>query len=195
VTDRRARPARAALPAAAALAAALTAACTSGAPSIATPATSARSGPACFSGRPAAAREPLPDLTLPCLAGDGSVALRTLAGAPTVLNLWASWCAPCRQELPAFARLQTEAAGRVRVLGVASTDRPAAAAAYAADAALPFPSLVDRDGELLRGLGRRSLPATVLVDADGGVRGVYQGVPLTEATLRALVRDKLGIDV
>jgi thiol-disulfide isomerase/thioredoxin len=169
--------------------------CTAQAPSVAAPATSAPPGPACVAGTAASGKDPLPDLTLPCLTGTGSVALRSLAGAPTVLNLWASWCAPCREELPAFVALQSEAAGKVRVVGVASTDRPAAAAAYAADARLPFPSLVDEDGTLLRGLNRRALPATVLVDATGQVRDVYQGVPLTEAALRALVKEKLGVDV
>ncbi|HEX6755782.1 MAG TPA: TlpA disulfide reductase family protein [Mycobacteriales bacterium] len=183
----------------AALLALALAGCTADAPRIATPATSAPAGPTCPAGgpagRPAPGPDALPDLTLPCLAGDGTVALRSLAGTPTVLNLWASWCAPCKEELPALAALHSEAAGRLRILGVASSDRPAAAAAYAADARLPFPSLADQDGQLLRGLGRRGLPVTVLVGADGRVRAVYQGPPLTGAALRALVREKLGVDV
>lgn len=139
----------------------------------------------------------LPDLVLPCLgtaAGPG-IPLRRLTGRPVVLNLWASWCAPCREELPAFARLDRDAGSRLRVVGVASRDRPGAAVAYAADAGLPFPSLVDEDGELGRGLRRAALPVTVLVAADGSVVEVYQGPPLTDGTLRALVRDKLGVDV
>lgn len=182
----------------AALVVAVVAGCTSGGddePSIARPATSAPTGPACSTGSPATGAGVLPDLTLPCLGSSGSIPLRALAGTPTVVNLWASWCAPCREELPAFTRLYADAAGRVRVLGVASTDRAAAAAAYAADAKLPFPSVLDADGELLRMLGRRGLPATVLLDADGRVREIYQGAPLTDATLRALVRAKLGVDV
>jgi thiol-disulfide isomerase/thioredoxin len=172
-------------------------ACTPGKdePLVPPPASSAAALPDCVPGRAATGADPLPDLSLPCLSGSGTVALRSLAGAPAVVNLWASWCAPCRQELPAFSRLSADAGGRLRVLGVVSQDRPGAAAAYAADARLPFPSLVDEDGLLLRGLGRRALPATVLVDADGRVREVYQGAPLTDAALRALVRDRLGVDV
>lgn len=141
----------------------------------------------------------LPDLVLPCLGTDPGaglpVPLRRLTGRPVVLNLWASWCRPCREELPAFAALDRAAGARLRVLGVASQDRPEAAVAYAADAGLPFPSLLDESGDLGRALRRPALPVTVLIAADGSVAKVYQGPPLTGATLRTLVRDELGVDV
>lgn len=164
-------------------------------PSIARPEGSSAPAVPCAGGRTASGEDLLPDLSLPCLGSDRRVELRALAGTPTVVNLWASWCGPCKDELPAFSRLSADAGDRLRVLGVASQDTPENAAGYAGDARLPFPSLVDRDGELSRRLGRRGLPITVLVDADGRVRQVYQGVALTDATLRALVRDRLGVDV
>jgi cytochrome c biogenesis protein CcmG, thiol:disulfide interchange protein DsbE len=164
-------------------------------PSIATPPASSGTAVACFAGSAATGPDLLPDLRLPCLDGRGEVSLRALAGTPTVVNLWASWCGPCKDELPAFSRLSADAGGKLRVLGVASAEGPRAASTYAADASLPFPSLLDEDGALGRGLGRRGLPVTVLVDQDGRVREVYQGAPLTDETLRALVRDKLGVDV
>ncbi|MFL6130606.1 MAG: TlpA family protein disulfide reductase [Mycobacteriales bacterium] len=145
-----------------------------------------------------AAATALPDLELRCLGGGGSapaLPLRRLTGRPTVLNLWASWCAPCRQELPALARLHRAAAGKVRVVGVATEDRTGAALSYAADGQLPFDSLEDPDGRLFRALRRRGLPVTVFVAADGAMAGVYQGPPLTDATLRRLVLEKLGVDV
>jgi cytochrome c biogenesis protein CcmG, thiol:disulfide interchange protein DsbE len=138
----------------------------------------------------------LPDLELPCLGGGPSeVPLRRLTGRPTVLNLWASWCPPCKEELPAFSRLSTAARGKLRVVGVASKDIPGRSAEYAADSGMTFPSLQDESGTLLRALRRSALPATVLLTADGSVADVYQGPPLTDTTLRALVRDKLGVDV
>ena len=150
-------------------------------------------------GRQSTATTTLPDLELPCLGGAGGSApplpLRRLTGTPTVLNLWASWCPPCREELPAFARLHRDGAGRVRVIGVASQDRPGTALAYAADEDLPFGSLDDSDGRLARALHRPGLPVTVFLTADGTVAGVYQGPPLTDSTLRRLVREKLGVDV
>jgi thiol-disulfide isomerase/thioredoxin len=148
-------------------------------------------------GSPSGAAQGLPDLTLACLGADGTpgVPLRRLTGTPLVLNLWASWCAPCRQELPAFARLADDAGPRLRVVGVATSDRPADSVTYAQDAKVPFPSLVDRSGDLGRALRRRGLPVTVLVAADGTVAKVYQGTPLTDGTLRALVRQALRVDV
>ena len=141
----------------------------------------------------------LPDLELGCLGPPAGAApavpLRRLTGRPAVINLWASWCAPCREELPAFARLHEDTGSRLQVIGVASRDRPGAAMSYAADAGLPFVSLVDESGDLGRALRRPALPVTVLLAADGAVVEVYQGAPLTDATLRKLVRDELGVDV
>jgi cytochrome c biogenesis protein CcmG, thiol:disulfide interchange protein DsbE len=178
----------------------LAAACTSNA-SPATPSPSAGTEPvlaACPApGAPAAAGG-LPDLSLPCLGaaeGAATVPLRRLTGRPMVVNLWASWCGPCREELPALARLSHTAGDRLRVVGVASLDVPANSVSFASDNRLPFPSLQDRDGDLERGLRRNGLPVTVLVRSDGTVAYVYQGAPLTDTTLRELVRDKLGVHV
>lgn len=146
-------------------------------------------------GAPSTAGTALPDLALPCLDGGPGLPLRRLTGTPTVLNLWASWCPPCREELPAFARLDRDAGPRLQVVGVASRDLPGAAAPFAADAGLPFPSLEDRSGTLGRALGRNGLPVTVFVRADGSVAEAYLGRPLTDATLRAKVRTVLGVDV
>ncbi|HEY6747495.1 MAG TPA: TlpA disulfide reductase family protein [Mycobacteriales bacterium] len=138
----------------------------------------------------------LPDLELPCLGGSsGGIPLRRLTGTPTVLNLWASWCAPCKEELPAFARLAQDAGPKVRVLGVATKDIPGRAVEYAGQTGLPFPSLRDDNGDLLRALRRVGPPVTVLLTADGSVADVYQGAPLTDTTLRALVKAELGVDV
>jgi len=178
----------------------LAAACTSTA-SPATPSSSAGTEPvlaACPApGAPAGAGA-LPDLSLPCLGaveGAATVPLRRLTGRPMVVNLWASWCGPCREELPALARLSRAAGDRLRVIGVASLDVPANSISFASESRLPFPSLQDRDGDLERGLRRNGLPVTVLVRADGAVAYVYQGAPLTDATLRELVQDRLGVHV
>ena len=153
---------------------------------------------ACPSPGPQAAGAALPDLSLPCLGaseGAAAVPLRRLTGRPMVVNLWASWCGPCREELPAMARLSRDAGDRLRVVGVASLDVPANSVSFAADNRLPFPSLQDRDGDLGRALRRNGLPVTVLVRSDGTVAYVYQGTPLTDTTLRELVQDKLGVHV
>jgi thiol-disulfide isomerase/thioredoxin len=143
-------------------------------------------------GQPGSGLE-LPELTLPCLGAGDPVPLRQLAGTPAVLNLWASWCAPCRAELPAFQQAYAAAGGRLRVLGVATEDPPDRALALAADAGLHFASVVDETGKLRRALRRSALPVTVLVGADGRVAQVYAGPPLSYADLRRLVRAELGV--
>lgn len=139
-----------------------------------------------------AAAFPLADLTLACLDGGATVALAELRG-PMVVNLWASWCQPCRAELPAMQSFAERAGGRVRVLGVASNNPGAAPAALVDDLRLTFPMLRDDSGALLRSVGRVALPVTLLVDGAGRVVYVYNATALTEAGLAALVARYLGV--
>ncbi|MEV4415188.1 TlpA disulfide reductase family protein [Catellatospora sp. NPDC049609] len=129
----------------------------------------------------------LPDLALPCLAGGDDVRLKELRG-PLVINLWGSWCAPCREELPAFQRLADS--GRVPVLGVVTKDDRAAAAWLADELKAGMPAVYDRAGALQSALGENVLPLTLLVGADGRA-AVYRGVALTDDTLSQLVEQHL----
>ena len=137
------------------------------------------------------AAEPLPDLVLPCLDGGRPVRLAA-TGSPMVINLWASWCAPCRQELPEFQRFADRTAGRVRVVGVDTNDGQTAARALVGDLRLGFPMLFDSDARLLAAVGRTALPVTLFVDGTGRIRYLYNAQPLDEATLTALTRRYLG---
>jgi thiol-disulfide isomerase/thioredoxin len=136
------------------------------------------------------------DVTLPCMAGGRTVQLSAL-GRPAVVNLWASSCAPCREELPALQRFADRAADRLVVLGVVTGDTRKAASETAADLGVRFPAVFDEGQLVLRSaVGRMGLPATLFVDAAGRVRFVYQsGVPLDEKSVTALVRDHLGVSV
>jgi cytochrome c biogenesis protein CcmG, thiol:disulfide interchange protein DsbE len=168
----------------------------SGAPATAAHAagTAARLQPCPTPAATASGADLLPDLTLPCLAGGPDVPLRGLTGIPTVINLWASWCGPCREELPAFQRLSATAGGRLRVLGVAVEDPAGRALSFAADASVHFPSMLDETGRLLRDVGRKNMPTTLFVDAQGRVVEVYTGTPFTADTLTEHVRARLGVD-
>jgi thiol-disulfide isomerase/thioredoxin len=139
---------------------------------------------------PDPAARPLPALALPCFTGGEPFPLAELRG-PAVVNLWASWCGPCRKELPALQRFADQAAGRVHVLGVVTGDRPPAAAALATDLGIRFPALTDPDRRLQAELGAFGLPVTVFVDAAGRVRHVHAGA-LDRPALAALVREQLG---
>lgn len=139
----------------------------------------------------AADGQPMPALELPCLADGAPVALDRLAG-PAVVNLWASWCGPCRDELPVLQRYADRTAGRVQVVGVVTEDTRARARSFAADAGIGFPSLYDAEGRLLAGTGAVGLPATLFVDAGGRVRHLHNA-PLDDQTLAALAAEHLGV--
>ncbi|QGN46442.1 TlpA family protein disulfide reductase [Micromonospora sp. WMMD558] len=137
---------------------------------------------------------PLPELTLTCFTGGAPVALRDVRG-PVVINLWASWCAPCRKELPAFQRLSDRADGRLTVLGVNTRDTRGGAQSIGEDFGVRFPTLVDQGEALQRALGRNAIPLTVLVDADGRIRHVDASGALDDTRLTDLVRQHLGVAV
>ena len=135
----------------------------------------------------------LPDLKLPCFTGGEPVRLTELRG-PAVVNLWASWCGPCRDELPLMQRLADRAGGRLHVLGVDVGDGRDAAASFGAGQQVTMPTLYDRDRRLLTALGRVTLPVTVFIDAAG--REYVHAEPLRAATeLSELVRTHTGVTV
>ncbi len=144
----------------------------------------------CSSSAPrAAAEKRLPDVTLQSLEGDAKVDLRSLRG-PLVVNLWASWCVPCRTELPLYAAFAKKYAGRVDVLGIDFQEtRVEAARQLARRSGVTYPLLTDPDG-VMRAIG---LPKVMLVDADGTIAH-EEYVEITSAgQLEALVSRHLGV--
>ncbi len=111
--------------------------------------------------------------------------LARLRGRPVVLNLWASWCPPCRDELPLLQREAAERGTRVAFLGVDVDDRRDAARRTLEEVFLPYPSVEDPDRRILRELGPAGLPATVIYDARGEVVNRRQGAYPDAAALAA----------
>ena len=134
----------------------------------------------------------IPDLTLDCFQGGGTVRLTALH-RPAIVNLWASWCGPCRTELPAFQRFADTVGDRVLVLGVDTGDTRDAGSGFMQDAKVAFPTLFDARSTLLSGVGRSALPVTLFVDAEGGIRYLYNDKALDESALAALAREHLGL--
>jgi thiol-disulfide isomerase/thioredoxin len=113
-----------------------------------------------------------PAFTLAGLSG-GKVALADFAGAPLVINFWASTCGPCRQEMPLIAA--TAAAARVKVLLVDERDGAAPAKAFLRSVGVTEATGFDPEGGVGRLYGVSVLPVTVFIRADGSIEGKYLG--------------------
>ncbi len=109
--------------------------------------------------------------------------LRALRGHPVVVNLWASWCAPCRFELPFFQRQAVKRGGRVAFLGVNSGDSRGAARQMSARYPMPYPSIEDPRQAVTGRFGAVGLPATAFYDARGKRVIVHQARFSSEAQL------------
>lgn len=145
--------------------------------------------------QPAASATRLPALSLPRLGVPGSQQLdATPDGTPTVINLWASWCGPCKQEMPEISAVADSAGARLHVLGVLTKDPGEGWRQALKETAAQYLSLRDDEGTLLSRLGvAPALPVTVLARGDGSIAYVYQGPALTRATLTQLVATHLGV--
>lgn len=132
---------------------------------------------------PAAGRHNrLPDLQLACLGSGPAVDVARLAG-PAVVNLWASWCYPCRQEMPLLQR----AHGSVRVIGVNTNDAQAAALRFLPKVGATYEQLSDPTGRLATALHAPGLPYTVAIDAAGAIVWHKAGV-MAASDVAAAVR-------
>ncbi|TAK96153.1 MAG: TlpA family protein disulfide reductase [Aquabacterium sp.] len=116
-----------------------------------------------------------PDFTLHAMKGPNT-RLQELRGRVVLVNFWATWCGPCRQEIPHLNRLHEKykRAGLV-LLGVNVDDDPANAAAVAAKLDIQFPVLMDTDKKVSDQYDLQAMPSTYLIDRDGKVRYVHRG--------------------
>lgn len=146
---------------------------------------------------PVGERIPAPNLEGVTLDGE-PLALADLSGHVVVLNVWGSWCSPCRAEAPELARLARETASEgVRFVGINTRDTTAAAQAFVRTFDIPYPSVVDSDGQLLLQfegiIPITAVPSTVVIDSRGDIAAKVVG-QITYATLRGLIDDELEID-
>jgi len=109
-------------------------------------------------------------------ARDGRVVLEELRGRPVVLNLWASWCGPCREEAPLLQGAWSRADGQgVLFLGADVRDASRDARAFLEEFDITYPNVRDPDGGLLTDFGLTGLPETFFISADGDIVGHVAG--------------------
>ena len=136
-------------------------------------------------GRSGATRidKPAPHINMP-LYGGGSMTAADYAEKPVVVNFWASWCGPCRQEAPIFERLSREYSERgVVFIGVNIQDAESDAEAYLGEYDITYPNGMDEDGSISIDYGVIGIPVTFFIGRDGVVQRRWAGV-MRETQLR-----------
>lgn len=138
------------------------------------------------------AGEPAPDMSVALFDGSRFVLseYRSADGRPLVLNLWASWCAPCRIEIPEFSRV-AEQNPQVAFLGVAVEDAPGPAETFAAEVGASYPLGIDDNGSVTDNYPFMGLPVTYLIGADGRITRQVNG-QITAGTLEAFIHHDFG---
>lgn len=101
--------------------------------------------------------------------------LRELRGMPVVVNIWGSWCPPCRVEAPDLGKVARELEDEVQFVGVDILDDRGSAREFILEFDWPYPSLFDPDGEIRDGLGYVGQPITIVYDRDGRVAFEWVG--------------------
>ena len=117
----------------------------------------------------------LPDMVVPALSSGDELDVGSLVG-PAVINLWATWCVPCTDELPDFQRASADTPD-VRFIGIDETGfgEDAASVEFLADLGVTFEQYADTDGAFASEIEVSELPATLVVDAHGDLAWIHQG--------------------
>ncbi len=117
-----------------------------------------------------------PAFRLPLLDGAGTASLDQYAGRIVVLNLWASWCGPCRDESPKLEALwQTDESLDIQFLGVDQQDAKGSARAFVQEFGITYPIAFDPEGTVAASYGALGLPTTFVIDASGVIRYGFLG--------------------
>ena len=110
-----------------------------------------------------------------------------LKGHPAVVNIWASWCGPCRAEFPVFQKVSAGMGKKVAFLGVNSEDNDDAAKTFLSDHQVPYPSYTDPDAQIAKDIGGIGYPRTAFYDSSGKLTNVHYGPFTDQASLEDAV--------
>lgn len=134
-----------------------------------------------------------PDFELKTLTGD-TIQLSDLRGQAVLVNLWATWCPPCRAEMQTIETAYNEYKEKgfvVLAVNMTSQDNPLNVNPFVEEQGLTFPILLDESGEVGKAYQLKSLPSSFFIDREGKIHEVVIGGPMAEALLRTRIEDIL----
>lgn len=115
-----------------------------------------------------------PEFTLPNTEGQ-QIRLSALRGTPVVINFWATWCVPCRREMPALQATAEHYVGRVTILGIDQGENAELVQEFLDEFGVTYPILLDTDFSVGEQYHVRGMPTTFFIDGDGIIRHVWVG--------------------
>jgi cytochrome c biogenesis protein CcmG/thiol:disulfide interchange protein DsbE len=134
-----------------------------------------------------------PDFALETPSGE-TISLADLRGQAVLVNLWATWCPPCRAEMQSIEKMYREYKDQgftVLAINMTYQDNASAVMPFVEEQALTFPILLDENGEIGNAYQLRSLPSSYFIRRDGIINEVVIGGPMSEALLRTRIEDIL----
>ena len=134
-----------------------------------------------------------PDFALRTPAGE-TIRLSDLRGQPVLVNLWATWCPPCRAEMQTLETVYNDYKDQgftVLAVNMTSQDNPELILPFAVERGLTYPILLDEKGEVARAYQMKSLPSSFFINRDGTINEVVIGGPMAEALLRTRIEEIL----
>jgi thiol-disulfide isomerase/thioredoxin len=132
----------------------------------------------------------LPDVAIEQLDGGATISLADIEG-PAVINLWATWCAPCRREIPDFEAVHQERGDEARFVGINIGEDSDRAAEFIAEVGATYDQFVDPDGYVVTELRTSTMPVTIVIDAKGEIVERHLG-PLDQDGLNQAIDRALG---
>lgn len=130
-----------------------------------------------------------PDFTLQLATGE-TVSLSDYRGTPVVLNFWATWCPPCRAEIPHFQSASQKYNGQVAILGVNDGEAPSKVNDFIREYNMTYPVFLDTSHAVSIDYRVTALPTTIFINADGVIEELFPGI-INEAVLEARIENLL----
>ncbi len=133
---------------------------------------------------------PAPDFTVDILDGEAK-SLKDYRGKPVVVNFWASWCPPCREEAPALERVHEKYKDKVEFVGIIFQDREADSRAFIKEFGIKYENGIDPNGAAARAYKITGIPTTYVIDSAGTVRAKWLGA-ISESQLSSFIEAALS---